>query len=631
MEIIPGRPDINFRTMLTMLEKAKNNKADVVVFPEMSIPGYLIGDTWEQIAFLKDCEYYGQQIIEASNSLIIMFGNVAVDWNKQNYDGRVRKYNAFYIAQNGKALGNDNFPYPFRIKTLLPNYREFDDNRHFFSLKNLAEELNYNIETLLQPVNLTHKGKKLSIGCILCEDGWSEDYYIKPIRVINEKSRIDMFINISCSPFTLGKNNKRNRVFSKQAKDIGVPIIYVNNVGIQNNGKTIYTFDGHSTVYNNNGDVIFYNSHPFYSEISFIELDLAYGGTNYPVVDVPNDNNIKYIHQSLTYGVKKFIELTGIKKVVIGISGGIDSAVSAALYANALGSENVLLVNMPSRYNSETTKNLAATLAKNLQCLYTVLPIQHVVDYTIEQIESAEIINPVDNSKHNLQVSSFMSENIQARDRSARILAALAAAFGGVFTCNANKTELTVGYSTQYGDQAGFLAALADLWKYQVYDLARYYNDVIYNREVIPQGIIDIVPSAELSFEQSVDKGKGDPIIYKYHDYLFKSFVEKWDRATPEEILEWYTQGVLDEKLGCTPGLVRQTFPGAPEFIQDLERWWNLFNGMGLAKRIQAPPVLAVSRRAFGFDYRESQNGVYYTHQYQMLKKDLLNSHKLFK
>ena len=146
----------------------------------------------------------------------------------------------------------------------------------------------------------------------------------------------------------------------------------------------------------------------------------------------------------------------------------------------------------------------------------------------------------------------------------------------------------------------------------------------MYQREVIPQGIIDIVPSAELSENQNVDEGKGDPIKYPYHDHLFRSFVERWQKATPQDILSWYSEGVLEEKIGCEPGLAGKYFPTPADFIADLERWWNLFTGMAIAKRIQAPPILAVSRRAFGFDHREAQNGPYYTRRYKELKEKLL-------
>lgn len=619
-EVEPGHPDLNFSKMLQAINEAKQNHADIIIFPEMAIPGYLLGDTWEQTSYLKDCLAYGNDIIAQSNDICIIFGNIAVDWHKKNTDGRVRKYNALYAAYQGKLIQPEKSPYPFAIKTLFPNYREFDDSRYFFSLQNLATEMNKSVEELLSPMKVNIKGHELNLGCILCEDGWSDDYNFSPIDILCQNYNLDMLINISASPYTFGKNNKRHRVFSKQAKDNNIPLIYVNNIGIQNNGKTIYTFDGSSTVYDAEGNIIACCK-AYTEKNTYINLNTA---QSYPALPVPQNDDISNIYQALCYGIKKFLKDIHMKKVIIGISGGIDSAVASALYANIIGKENVTLINMPSKFNSETTKGLSSQLAHNLGCNYAVVPIQEVVDFTVNQFEQTEVENLTTHDINHVKVSSFVKENIQARDRSARILAGMAAAIGGGFTCNANKAETTVGYSTLYGDQSGFLAALADLWKYQVYDLARYLNKEIYKREVIPQGIIDIVPSAELSAEQDVDAGKGDPIKYPYHDSLFRSFVESWQKVTPEDILVWYSENTLEEHLGCEKGLVAKYFPTAKEFIADLERWWNLFTGMAVAKRIQAPPILAVSRRAYGFDHRESQNGAYYTRAYRQLKARLL-------
>jgi NAD+ synthase (glutamine-hydrolysing) len=231
IDIIPGRPDLNAAKMLSFIQQAEKT-AHIIIFPELAIPGYLLGDTWEQSAFLRDCEAWGQRIAAASANTCIIFGNVAVDWKKTNDDGRVRKYNACFVAQNGHFIGNENFPYPFRIKTLQPNYREFEDDRHFCSLRKLSMELGQSLGTLLQPLALSINGQSLRLGCVLCEDGWSDDYSVKPIPLLQNTGPIDLFINISSSPFTLGKNNKRHRSIpsTAAAPPMGAKGRYVCNV-----------------------------------------------------------------------------------------------------------------------------------------------------------------------------------------------------------------------------------------------------------------------------------------------------------------------------------------------------------------------------------------------------------------
>lgn len=624
-EIIPSMPSDNAARIINYIEEAKNNNSDMIIFPELAISGYLIGDMWESESFIRECEELGEEIIKASKDIFVIFGNVAVDRNKKNFDGRVRKYNALFLAKDEKLIKNpySKIPYPFIIKTLLPNYKEFEDTRHFFSLKDFifenALEDNFDLKEYFNPVEININGEKINLGLTICEDAWSSNYNLSPIDILNEKT--DLFINISSSPYTLIKDTKRHKMYSDISKKYNKPLIYVNNVGIQNNGKTVYTFDGGSSAYDNKGNIIF-ASNRYEERLYYIEMNLT--KKEFPkAIKINEENEYKLIYDTIIYGIRKFMKSIGINKVVIGVSGGIDSALSSAVYVNAIGKDNVLLVNMPSRFNSNTTKNLAKTLAENLGCAYMVVPIQESVDFTIKQIETCKIIK--DGEESFLKVSSFIAENIQARDRSSRILSGLAASFGGVFTCNANKTETMVGYSTLYGDGAGFFAALADLWKYQIYELAKYINKNIFKKEIIPEGSINIIPSAELSNAQAVDEGKGDPIKYDYHDYLFKALIESWNRILPEDILKMYIDGVLEEKIGCEKGIIKKYFKNDLEFIEDLEKWWRQYMGMAISKRIQAPPILAISRRAFGFGDRESQNRVYYTSKYLYLKNKLLN------
>jgi NAD+ synthase (glutamine-hydrolysing) len=625
MQVVPGRPDLNTHTMKKMIREAKNLKTDLIIFPELCIPGYLLGDTWEQSSYLRDCVARGEEIIQLAQDICIVFGNVAVDWQRTGKDGRVRKYNACFIAYQGKLWGNSNFPYPYRIKSLNADYRSFDDSRHFFSLSQLAHEEGIELQQLFQPVQLTLNQQTVHLGCLLGEiNSQNDGDSLNPMAAMLQNSSVDLFINIASSPFTVGKNYQRNQIFSSWIKECKTPLAYVNHTGIQNNGKNIFTYEGLSCFYNRQGEVVNFCP-PFASDLKITNY-IPEDKMSLRTKEIPDDRDVKMIYQALTYGARQFLDSIGMKKVVIGLSGGIDSALNACLYSQILGHENVLLVNMPSMYSSETTKSLAYQLAKNLGCNYTVLPIQEVVDYTVKQIEETPITNLANNKQINLAVSSFAKENIQARDRSARILAGLAAVFGGGFTCNANKNESTIGYSTLYGDQAGVLSILGDLWKFQVYELAQYLNQDVYGQEAIPQKMIDLVPSAELSPAQNVDEGKGDPILYPYHDFLFRAFVEPWERKTPEDFLTWYQQGILEEKIGCQPGLIKLIFPTDKDFIDDLEYWWKQYTGMGVAKRIQAPPILAVSPRAFGLDHREAQNGPYFTKRYTELKQEILSA-----
>lgn len=614
LDVIPGQPASNGNQILAHIAQARRDQVDLLLLPEMCVPGYLIGDEWERSAFLRECESWGDKICAASQGITVVFGNIALEWQKKNEDGRERKYNALFVAENGCFIAHPVTGQNFFIKTLMPNYREFDDNRHFHDPRKLAYELKLPLEELVQPVP-SGLGK---LGCVLCEDGWDEDYTISPLALQAAKGA-ELLINISSSPYTFNKNHKRNRVFSAQAKKYGLPLFYVNACGLQDNSKTLFTFDGSSCVYNAQGHVV-HQANAFAEDVLDVQHPAANAGASVPGTWAEDSTAQQFA--AIQYGTRKFMERVGLRKVVVGVSGGIDSAVAAALYRTLLPAENLLLVSMPGPFTSMTTRKLSRALAENLDCPFTEIPIQPAVDITVSQLEEAEF--SYSGGKLQLQVSDFVRENIQARDRSSRILAGVAAAFGGAFSCNANKSETTVGYSTLYGDLGGFLANLADLWKGEIYALAEFLNKEVYGREVIPQGTIKIKPSAELSAQQNVDKNQGDPLFYPYHDALFRSWIERWQRATPEDNLRWYKDGELAKQLAYE-GDIQVLFPDSASFIADLERWWKLYQGMAIAKRIQAPPVLAIKRRAFGFDHREAQMGARFTEGYEQLKRELLS------
>ncbi len=728
IQVHPGEPATNFQSIMHAIDYAKAVSTDILIFPELCLSGYMIGDLWDQVPFVKDCLYYGEELVKATENtnLTIIFGNVGIDESLRNLDGSLRKYNALYVASKGKLVSNPSQPYPFTIKTLLPCYRYFNEPRYFTSANVVAKERNLSLSDINQPLTISTRQGDFTIAPVICEDSWDTHYPDCPTSLMLESAKakgqhIDLIVNCSSSPYTIHKQEQRRALFRNQAKRYNTPIAYANHVGIQNNGKNICIYDGCSTLYDVNGSVVeevpafentvrptllkdtlwqpLSNSNSEQQDTSedstALQLSLEHNrcdkNDTYHTQDLNHiqDTTPTYIptlFKSLQYGIRQFLAQTGIKKIVIGASGGIDSALNAALYSTVLPPENLYLVNMPSRYNSDITKDLAYQLAQNIGCHYGVFPIEEAVSDTIEQLENTSFTKynthvipelhhhgnvhtttmldvkgntvsseedmsqivlyssdqtptnydaqrPIENDSNTtsfLQLSTLAKENIQARDRSSRILAGIASAVNGAFTCNGNKTEFTVGYATMYGDLAGFLAVTGDVWKTDVYALARYMNETIFQREVIPQGSIYVVPSAELSDAQDVTQGLGDPLQYEYHDLLFRTFVEgtphtlPHQRLTPEDILYAYENETLEHLLGL-PNPMSHYFTSTEQFIDDLERWWKSFNGLAVAKRIQSPPLFLISERAFGSDLSESQLKPYFSRNYYVMKDRILH------
>lgn len=614
IDISAGHPDVNVAKILKEIEKARSEGDDLIIFPEMAVPGYLLGDEWENAAFVKDCYSYNEEIRNAAEHITVIWGNIDLDVNKRSEDGRIRKYNAAFIAQNKEYVGTGRIH-----KTLLPKYREFDDERHFYSSRKEAQDEALPMESYLLPFEVKTNGISRRIGLILCEDMWDDDYTVNPIDILL-KNGAEMIVNISCSPWTWRKNNKRHSVVRNRIKNNPVYFVYANNIGIQNNGKNIFLFDGNSTIYNPDGTLL--KVAKDYTEETIKATIFEDSEVVISPAEVSDERDRAELFAGLTYGIRRFFEKFPNKKVVIGLSGGIDSALSATLLSEALGPENVYAINMPSQFNSDTTKNAARTLAGNLGIHYASISIQNSYENTIRELESAafcqldgsETITPI-------VLSGVNKENIQARDRGSRILAGVASALNAVFVNNGNKTETAFGYATLYGDVNGAFAPIADLYKTEVYELARFINRKK-GKEIIPSTIFEIPASAELSPDQNVDEGKGDPIFYPYHDKLVRAFVEF--RLDPEDILRFYLAGTLGQTIHCDQKLIDGYFKTAASFIADLEHKWRLYK-LNFFKRIQAPPIIAVSKRAFGFDLRESQNGIYFTRAYLKLKEEVMH------
>lgn len=616
MPVVPGRPDLNTDYITQEIWNAAQRNVDIIVFPEMCVPGYLIGDMFEDECFVQDVAWYNEQIREATRSgITALFGSLTFDALRKGEDGRQRLFNSALVASNGYWQG------PQITKTLQPNYRIFYDDRHFYSTRKRYSE-NFeqwvsshntaadqpDIRDYFNPIPIPTRKGEILIGVILCEDGWQDDYCYHPTQYLAQKGAQIVF-NLSASPWTWRKNQKRHKVMKNLLAECRVPLVYLNNTGMQNTGKNIIVFDGSSTVYNAQGDIVFevrpYAQGPH---------DLVFSSRMAPAEHTaPDDTEELYL--ALQHGIQAFFHTLppSMHRVSIGISGGIDSALDAALLAHLLGPENVWGINMPSQYSSVETQTLAKEIARNLGIHYEVQPIHHIV----ESIAGTETIQCSPNT--------LGYQNIQARSRM-EILAAKAQKLGGVFISNSNKVELAFGYGTLYGDLAGAIAPLGDLVKREIYQLAEYMNKAVYGREVIPTQCFSIAPSAELCDNQQDPFDYGNTTRRGYHDELVRAFTEF--RRNPEWILGKYLQDTLEQEFLLEARTLTRLFRTPQDFVEDLETNWQRFH-TSYFKRVQSVPIIIVSKRAFGTDLHESMLSPYFTKRYRDMKDYALTNQKV--
>ncbi|MCE9519227.1 MAG: NAD+ synthase, partial [Verrucomicrobia bacterium] len=451
-----GDFDGNKTLILDAYRQAVAQGADMVLTPELAITGYPPRDLVNRSQFVPGNKATLQAIASEIGDVPLITG--FVDFNDS---GRGRHFrNAAAVLQRGKIIHITH-------KSLLPTYDVFDEDRYFEP----ADEI--------KPVLLNG----IRVGITICEDIWTDEFLPRPLYDISPpqelaRQGIDLLVNISASPFHLGKPAVRQLMMSALARELQIPIAYCNAVG----GNDQLVFDGNSLVIGANGTVL--AALPgFEKALSVIELKSHLPS---PISHLPSE--AEQLYRAMVLGLRDYARKCGFKSCVLGLSGGIDSALVAVIAADALGSQNVLGVSLPSVFSSEGSKDDARDLAKNLGIRYETVPIQPAFESVKHQL--ARVFAG--------RAEDITEENMQSRIRGL-ILMSLSNKFGHLLLTTGNKSEMAVGYCTIYGDMCGGLAVISDLPKTRVYDVARWINR---EREIIPSPSIEKPPSAELKPDQ---------------------------------------------------------------------------------------------------------------------------------
>ena len=539
-----GDFEANTNSVLRGIEQAKQQNSDLVVFPETCIQGYTSLD-WFLDRDVQRCALEPlERILPATEGITAIVGTIRPSGLTT---GR-RLYNSAAIIRNRELVG-------FADKTLLPEYDVFDDPRYF---QPAAERRLFSIpERTLRNEHDSTTNRKL--GVAVCEDFWNDKTFWRERLYANDPADelielgAQLLVSINASPFNKGKMGQRCAMVSHRAKAANLPIIFVNLVG----GNDGIIFDGASIIADANGKIIL-QAPPFKEFIGTVDVDCDIADN----FCLPGDD-IETIHDALVLGIRDYARKNRFERVVLGLSGGIDSALVAALACEAIGAENVLSVMMPSPYSSRSSIDDSVELGRRL-----AMPvIEHPISKAYETLR-AELNLPVPG----LENRSVASENLQSRLRG-NILMTISNAENRLLLSTGNKSELALGYCTLYGDTNGGLAVIGDVLKTEVYELANYLNR---DREIIPQSIIAKRPSAELAPGQFDDQSLPP---YDQLDRVLKLYFEQ--KATPREIVAtgFDTQFVQD--------ILNRVESPANEF-----------------KRRQLPPTLIISRNAIGVGRR---------------------------
>jgi NAD+ synthase (glutamine-hydrolysing) len=514
------------------IRKAKAEGSQLVVFSELCIPGYPPLDLLDRLDFIEKCELTVNEVAKECKGITAIVGSPTLN---RNPEGK-KLYNSALVLSEGKVIFSAN-------KALLPTYDIFDEYRYF------EPEKKFKV--------FSFNGLKLAIT--ICEDLWDEQpfdndfekarlYTVSPMEELS-KENPDIIINISASPFSYSKIEAKENIFRSKAAKHKIPVISVNQTG----ANTELIFDGASMVINSKGEI--YDRLPFFEEVvktySFEDIN---SGTVLP--EKRSQEAIPLIHKALVTGIRDYFTKTGLKNSIIGLSGGIDSAVCLCLAVEALGNNNVRALLMPSRYSSDHSVKDAVTLADTLGVHYDIINIEKAFTAFEEMLVPAF----ADKNK------DITEENIQARIR-AVLLMAISNKFGNILLNTSNKSEAAVGYGTLYGDMAGGLSVIGDIYKTDVYRLAGFINR---NSRVIPDNIIKKPPSAELRPDQFDSDSLPDYVVLDSILYQYIELQKPAGRITGEG----YDKDTVLKVIGMIN--------------------YNEY------KRYQASPVLRISSKAFG-------------------------------
>jgi NAD+ synthase (glutamine-hydrolysing) len=535
-----GNFESNTAKIIEHIRLTKEQGADLVVFAELCVCGYPSRDFLEFKEFIGLCEDAAKKIAAECQGIACIIGLPTYNNRPAGKDLN----NSAYFIENGEVKAIVN-------KALLPNYDIFDEYRYF--------------EPATTFKCIDFKGHKIALT--ICEDLWNTIenplYATRPMDVLIQE-KPDVMINIAASPFAYNHDEERIDILGNNASRYQLPLFYVNHVGAQ----TELIFDGGSLVFDSSGKIV--DELPYFEEcVTYYTLeDRSTIRLHQPsTVQSTRQSNIEQIHQALVLGIRDYFYKSGFKSATLGLSGGIDSAVVCALACEALGPQNVMAVLLPSRFSSDHSLKDAEDLVKNLGCKHEIIAIRHIT----EAFETA--LHP----QFNNLPFNIAEENIQSRSR-AVLLMAMCNKFGYILLNTSNKSEAAVGYGTLYGDMCGGISVIGDVYKTQVFELARHLNR---EREIIPVNTIVKPPSAELRPDQ---KDTDSLPEYDILDPILMEYIE--NRCSSGEII----------KMGYDENTVRRVL--------------RLVN-IAEHKRYQTPPILRVSPKAFGMGRRMPIVGKY--------------------